>query len=224
MGAFEIIALFSALFLLALMPSTSVALVVARASTAGFPHGAAVAAGIVLGDLVFVFLAVLGMTALAEMLGGLFLVLRYLAGFYLIWFGVSLIRSASSPQCAVSASAHSALVHSAPGLAASFVSGLVLTLGDMKAIFFYASLFPVFVDLTAIGTSDIAIIIALTVVAVGGVKLAYAFLAGRFAGRFAAKFAGQGVPTGNGFNAARAIKITTGGFMIGAGSYLVMKP
>ena len=36
--------------------------------------GGAVAAGIVVGDLVFVFLAVLGMTALAEVMGSLFLI------------------------------------------------------------------------------------------------------------------------------------------------------
>ena len=69
------------------------ALVVARSSTAGFANGSAVAAGIVVGDLVFVCLAVSGMTALAEVMGSSFLVLRYLAGAYLIWFGIGLMRS-----------------------------------------------------------------------------------------------------------------------------------
>ena len=211
MGAFEIITLFSVLAMLALLPSTSVALVVVRSSTAGFRHGAAVSAGIVLGDLVFVFLAVLGMTALAEVMGGLFLILRYLAGIYLIWFGISLIRARASLQ-----SVPSAAGTSAPSVTASFLSGLILTLGDMKAILFYASLFPMFVDLTAISASDIAIIVALTVVAVGGVKLGYAY--------YSVKLTGQGGPLGKAFAAARAIKVTAGGFMVGAGAYLMMKP
>src|SRR5690606_2048454 len=92
-GLLELVVLFVVMALLALLPSTSVALVVARSSTAGFLNGAAVAAGILLGDLVFAGLAVLGMAALAEVMGSFFLVLRYLAGLYLIWFGISLLRA-----------------------------------------------------------------------------------------------------------------------------------
>lgn len=204
MSLVEILALFSAMAALALVPSTSVALVVARSASAGFSNGSAVAAGIVVGDLVFVFLAVLGLAALAEVVGSLFLILRYLAGGYLIWFGISLMRSKASLQFDDSG-------RSASKLSASFFSGLLLTLSDVKAIFFYASLFPVFVDLAAIGTLDIAIIAAITVVSVGGVKLGYAYFAER-AASFATKH-----------KAGRAVKVTTGGLMVGAGSYLLAK-
>ncbi len=204
MSLVEIVVLFAAMATLALVPSTSVALVVARSSTAGFSNGGAVAAGIVVGDLVFVFLAVFGMAALAEVMGSLFLVLRYLAGAYLIWFGISLLKSKLSLQVEGSG-------RSASKLSASFFSGLVLTLGDVKAIFFYASLFPAFVDLATIKASDIAIIVVLTVVAVGGVKLGYAYFA-----RGVASFAKD-------LKAERAVKVTAGGFMVGAGAYLMAK-
>lgn len=79
---------------LAVLPSASVALVVTRSATHGFPHGAAVASGIVIGDLIFVTLAVLGLSALAETGGGFMLsVFRYLGGSYLIWLGLGLLRS-----------------------------------------------------------------------------------------------------------------------------------
>ena len=129
MGPFEILVLFMIMAVLALTPSASVALVVARTSTGGLPSGGAVAAGIVLGDLVFVGLAILGMTALAEAMGGLFLVMRYLAAAYLIWFGIGLLRSQPARPEASSSRAASTLP-------ASFLSGLLLTLGDIKAIFF----------------------------------------------------------------------------------------
>src|SRR5690554_7594282 len=119
----EILALFAAMVTLALVPSTSVALVVARSSSAGFSNGSAVAAGIVVGDLVFVFLAVFGMAALAEVMGSFFLMLRYLAGAYLIWFGISLLKSTPSSQVGVTG-------RSASTLSASFLSGLILTLSD----------------------------------------------------------------------------------------------
>ena len=204
MSLVEIVLLFSAMAALALVPSASVALVVARSSSAGFSNGSAVAAGIVVGDLVFVFLAVLGMAALAELAGSFFLILRYLAGAYLIWFGISLMRSRASLPAEDSGRAVSKL-------SASFLSGLLLTLGDVKAIFFYVSLFPAFVDLATIGGLDIAIIAMVTVVAVGGVKLGYAYFAG-----VVASFAIN-------LKAERVVKVTAGGFMVGAGSYLIAK-
>jgi threonine/homoserine/homoserine lactone efflux protein len=103
MSFVEMVLLFFAMAALALFPSASVVLVVARSSSAGFPNGSAVAAGIVVGDLVFVFLAVLGMAVLSEVAGSFFLILRYLAGAYLIWFGISLMRSKEGVQNSVSA-------------------------------------------------------------------------------------------------------------------------
>lgn len=200
----ETIVLFAAMTTLALIPSTSVALVVARSSTVGFADGSAVAAGIVVGDLVFVFLAITGMTALAEVMGSSFLVLRYLAGAYLIWFGISLMRSRPSNPAEMPE-------RSAASISTSFFSGLVLTLGDVKAIFFYASFFPTFVDLSRISTADVLTIAAVTVTAVGGVKLGYAY--------FAEKVASMA----RNLNAERAIKTTAGSFMVGAGAYLMAK-
>lgn len=189
---------------LAFVPSASVGLVVARSSTAGFVNGAAVAAGIVVVDLVFVFLAVLGMTALATAMGGWFLMLKYLAAAYLIWFGISLLRSKLSLPMQVSE-------HSVSTLSASFLSGLILTLGDIKAIVFYASLFPAFVDLTTIKSLDIVIIVLLTFVAVGGVKLGYAY------------FARRAVVFLRRFKAERVARMTAGGLMVGAGLSLIAK-
>jgi len=204
MSLVEIIALFVVMTILALVPSASVALVVARSSTAGFLNGSAVAAGIVVGDLVFVFLAVLGMAALADVMGGLFLILRYLAGAYLIWFGISILRS--NPLSHVKASGRSGST-----LSASFLSGLILTLGDVKAILFYASLFPAFIDLGVITALDIAIVVILTIVSVGGVKLGYAYFAKRV------------VSFVKGSHAERTVKYTAGGFMVATGAYLMAK-
>jgi hypothetical protein len=77
-------------------------------------------------------------------------VLRYLAAAYLIWFGFSLIRGGAK-------AGKPADVHRARGLGASFAAGIALTLGDVKAILFYAALFPVFVDVTVLSTFDIGV-------------------------------------------------------------------
>ena len=67
-------------------------------------------------------------------------------------------------------------------LLSSFSSGLLLTLGDQKAIFFYLGFFPAFVDLDSVTFIDILVICLITLVTVGGVKLLYAWLVSR-AGR-----------------------------------------
>lgn len=200
----EILLLTAVMATLALVPSTSVALVVTRSATNGFKNGAAVAAGIVLGDLVFVWLALLGMSALAEWMGGFFLVIKYLAAAYLIWFGLSLLRSKPS--------GFNQPANASSALSMSFYSGLLVTLGDIKAIFFYASLFPAFVDLAAITMGSIALIVCITVLTVGGIKLAYAYAASKML-----SFTNQ--PSVN-----PGTSMVAGTMMVGTGCYLLTKP
>jgi len=148
------------MLVLAAIPSASVALVVTRSATLGVTNGIAVALGIILGDLVFVTLAILGMSFLAETMGSFFAVLRYAGGAYLIWLGVTLLRSKQQMELTREYS-------SKLSLAASFISGLFLTLGDIKAILFYASLFPAFVDMSSLSANDMIGIVIVTILGVG---------------------------------------------------------
>lgn len=202
--------LFFVLAAMAALPSSSVALVVARSALSGVRHGMAVAAGIVAGDLIFMTMAILSMAALASQLGALFALIKYAAGLYLIWLGVGLIRE----QRAKASPDENAPVPKSTraGLAGSFAAGLLLTLGDIKAIFFYASLLPTFVDLGALSGADIALLSAITVASVGGVKVVYALSAHRLA------------VTANGFAYRDQAKTLAGAFFVAAGGYLLLKP
>lgn len=195
---------------LAAMPSSSVALVVARTAASGTRHGFAVALGIVAGDLLLMALAILGMAALAAQLGAFFAVIRYAAALYLIWFGVGLIRSWRGSR---DGGARVAQARPTPrgGLATSFGAGLLLTLGDIKAIFFYASLLPTFVDLTALSGATVAWLVLVTILAVGGVKLVYVFSADRVAARV------------SGFSKLGEVKAAAGAFFVAIGGYLLVK-
>lgn len=189
---------------LAAMPSASVALVVTRSATLGVRNGAAVAAGIVIGDLVFVFLAILGMSVLAETMGAFFAIFKILGGIYLFCLGIGLLRSRGDVALQSVDSRGSTLL-------TSLVSGLFLTLGDVKAILFYASLFPTFVDMANLTATSIAAIVSVTIVTVGGVKLAYAFAARRIVSRLRTR------------QAQKYARLTAGGLMVGTGTYLVAK-
>ncbi|MCB1823360.1 MAG: LysE family translocator [Candidatus Competibacteraceae bacterium] len=162
------VVLFGIMAVLAAVPSTSVAIVVSRSITCGFSSGVAAALGIVTGDLLFVVLAIAGLTTVATALGEYFIIAKYLGGLYLIWFGISLLRRKTEIQQTESTGA---------SLLRSYLAGLMFTLGDLKAVFFYASLFPVLVEVEQLTFSGITAIALATVVTVGAVKLGYAYAA-----------------------------------------------
>lgn len=163
--------LFVSMVVLAAMPSVSVLTVTARAAASGFRHGAAAAAGVVAGDLVFIAVAIVGLALLAEALGGLFAVIRLAGAAYLVWLGVGLLVEETGEPRARAVSQDSLL--------SSFTAGLLVTLGDQKAVLFYLGFLPAFIDLSGPAPFDIAIVLLTTLVAVGGIKLVYARFAGR---------------------------------------------
>lgn len=191
--------LFATMLVLAVVPSLSVVTVTARAAAHGFPHGAAAAAGIVVGDLLFILVAVLGLTALAASFDGALAALKYVGGVYLIWLGVRFWRA--GPVQIVSGAAQARI-------SASFFAGLLLTLGDQKAILFYLVFFPAFVDLALLSIPDIAAILVIAAVAVGSAKLAYAAVAahtGELVGPRAGAFLNR---------LAAGLLVLVGGFLI----------
>ncbi len=164
-------ALFGVMLVLALVPSLSVITVSARSAAFGFVHGAFTAMGVVAGDIVFILIAILGLAAIAESMQGLLVILKYCGGAYLVWLGIQLWRLKPALQQVENGATAS--------IASSFMAGLLLTLGDQKAILFYLVFFPAFVDLSKISLLDATIIVIIATVSVGGAKLGYAFVAGR---------------------------------------------
>jgi threonine/homoserine/homoserine lactone efflux protein len=205
MNPIPFLTFFAIMLALAAIPGASVGLVVSRSATLGFRNGAAVAGGIVLGDLALGALAIYGMSNLAESMGSMFFLVRCLAGSYLIWIGIGLLRTREDPTA-------NALVEKRPlTLASSFLSGLFLTFGDLKAILFYASLFPTLFNLRLLTSIDIGIIATITIVTVGGVKLIYAYAARTFVAHWKSS------------RMQRITRKAAGGLMIGAGSYVILK-
>lgn len=167
----NITALFSIMFIGALIPSVSSITVVTRSATFGFIHGAFVSAGIVLGDIIFILIAIFGLSVLVNTIGDLFIIVKYSGGAYLIFLGIILWRSKPHVR-EIAGVAESSLL-------SSFLAGLIITLGDQKAILFYLGFFPTLFDLSKISYFDISSILLVTIVAVGGVKCGYAYMAGR---------------------------------------------
>jgi threonine/homoserine/homoserine lactone efflux protein len=198
-----ILALFSSMAIFATIPSVSVLAVTTRSTTFGFLHGVFTSIGIVTGDIIFILIAIGGLSLLAAKTGSLFFLIKYLGAAYLIFLGVRLCRSKSKDV-------ESGMIAQS-SLWSSFLTGLLITLADQKATLFYLGFFPAFVDMTKITLIDTGIIIAIAIVAVGGVKVVYALIADRSRLLIRTNF-------------ARRLNLFAGVVMIGVGLFLLFKP
>jgi threonine/homoserine/homoserine lactone efflux protein len=171
MNMFTAIALVGAIFVLAVTPGPGVFATVARSLTSGFYQAAAVAAGIVCGDLFFLLLAIYGLSAVAKLLGDFFLVVKYAGGLYLIFLGLRIWLSPTQ---------HTKIrqIHE-NSWKKNFISGLAITLGNPKVILFYLGFLPTFLDLEHLDRVDIFFTAVIVSLVLGSVLLGYGYGADR---------------------------------------------
>ncbi len=206
MNIFNYIALFVIMVTMAAIPSASVALVITRTASLGLANGIAGTAGIVIGDLLLVLLALSGLSLLFTIPGNLFPAIKCLGGSYLAWLGFGLLRAGHGAGHGTGETAGqgepASLLH-------DFLAGLLLTLADLKAVFFYLGLLPAFIDIGSSKPKDVAILALVVVTAVGGPKLIWAVTARKLALRR------RLVKYSNG------LKKTAGAILIGIGACLI---
>ena len=167
----SMLALFLSMLLLAAIPGPGILVVVSRTLSGGFSSGASATFGILLGDYVFITLAFLGLSALASSFYELFQLIKYLGAAYLIYLGVHIILSrkeSSALPNKTDIASHSVNV----------LAGLITTLSNPKAIFFYVSFFPAFLGSTP-RVVDLMMIYLIATLAIGSVMLIYAFVASK---------------------------------------------
>ena len=162
---------------LAVVPGPSDLIVVARSISSGLVQGLLTVLGIITGDLIFIAVAVLGLSAFAESASGGFAVLKILGAVYLGWLGATSCLAASRPS--TPDHDHNSILETPSPKASGFISGLLITLADPKAILFYAGLLPGYLDLAQVTAIDTGIVAGAAILIVGLVKGTYAFLAER---------------------------------------------
>ncbi len=171
----SMLALFGAMAMLALIPGPGAFTVMATSLASGLRLGAVTAVGIVCADFVFIILSVMGLTALAQSMGGFFVIVKYLGALYLMWLAISLWRSSNTIMDVdvVDSPAPKASVTS------SYLTGFLTTLANPKAILFYVGFFPAFLDLARLSYVDVVVILGIASVSVGGVMFGYAYTANK---------------------------------------------
>lgn len=185
-----------------LLPSISSLAVLSRTVTSGFTHGLFTSLGIVLGDIIFIIVAIYGLSVLAKTFEGLFELVVFVGGAYLIWLGTMHWQDDRTSLEFEKSEASS--------LYSSFFAGLLITLADQKAILFYLGFFPAIFDLSTITVIDTVTVIVITIVALGGAKLFYAYIGSR--GNFLI----------HNIRAITLINKVAGGMLILIGSYIML--
>lgn len=203
MTFYSMLAFAGAMFLLAITPGPGVFATISRALASGFNNAAFVVLGIVLGDIIFLLLAIFGLSAIATILGDLFVIVKYLGGAYLLYLGYRILTS----------KVDDIKVDGVVELSwkKNFLAGLLITLANPKAILFYLGFLPTFVNLQTLTLIDIVVISAIVTIVLGGVMLGYAYSASGAKKLFKSK------------NAKRKMNIAAGSTMITAGGVLIAK-
>ena len=167
----SVMALFGAMIVFALIPGPGVFAVIARSLSLGIHHGLAVLLGVVTGDVLFITLCVFGLTALAENMGWLFIVIKYVGAIYLLYLAITIWRSPVNEEALETVNGS--------GYLKDYSVGLFTTLSNPKAILFYVGFLPAFIDFTAINAFDVFVLMVMTALTFGGVLFGYAVVAAR---------------------------------------------
>lgn len=203
MTLLNIFAFSGAMFLLAITPGPGVFATISRALASGFSSASFVVLGIVLGDIIFLLLAIFGLSAIASILGDFFILVKYLGGIYLLFLGYKILTSKENET----------EIKGIQELSwkRNFLTGLLITLSNPKVILFYLGFLPTFVNLQTLNTFDIITISFIVAIILGGVMLAYAYSASSAKKLFKNK------------NTNKKMNLLAGSVMITAGGALIIK-
>lgn len=176
---------------------------IARGMSGGF-HGAwPLALGVVVGDVLWPLLAIFGVAWIVSVYGPVLDVLRWAGAVMFVAMGALLIRHADRRI-----DRDSRLTR--PGVGAGFAAGLLVILGNPKAILFYMGMLPGFFDVGRVTGWDIAAIcaVSLTVPLAGNLLIALSL------DRVRALLTAPA--------ALRRMNLAAGGLMIGVGAVIAV--
>ncbi len=127
-------------FLLNITPGPDTLYIVGRGSTQGLRAGVVAALGIGAGTLVHITAAALGLSVILAASATAFTVVKILGAAYLLYVGISLIRSAGAPS-----SSPGAVIARTASIRSIFVQGFLTNVLNPKVALFFLAFLPQFV-------------------------------------------------------------------------------
>lgn len=130
-----------ALFVAAASPGPGIAAIVARVLGRGMNGAVAFTAGVALGDVVWLTVAILGLAVVAQTFHGVFLAIKYAGVAYLLYLAWKLWTAPVQRRDVAADTSDVAPLR-------LFLAGLAVTLGNPKVMVFYLALLPNIIDLS----------------------------------------------------------------------------
>lgn len=161
----------TALFIAAAIPGPGMTAIVARALGSGFRETFFMGLGLVLGDLIYLTAVILGLAFVAQTFTAAFMVIKILGALYLVYIAYKLWTAGLLPQ--------DIQAKKSASMGLSFLSGLLVTLGNPKTMLFYVALVPTLIDVHAIGLNEYTILVGSTFLVLMAVLIPYILLASR---------------------------------------------
>lgn len=161
----------AALFIAAAIPGPGITAIVARALGSNFRETFFMGLGLVLGDMTYLTAVILGLAFVAQTFAEVFIVIKIAGALYLGYIACKLWTAGLLPQ--------DVAAKKASNIGMSFLSGLLVTLGNPKTMLFYVALVPTLIDLNGIGLREYGILLATTFVVLLVVLVPYMLLASR---------------------------------------------
>jgi threonine/homoserine/homoserine lactone efflux protein len=204
--SFEVaVSFFIAIFIFAITPGPGVLILLARAlrlgATACFP----LVLGIAISDILYLIMATLGLTTIAENWGGLFTLIRLVGAAYLFYLGWKMWTACVNTNLQTDTTVSTKL------WVEGFTQGFLLSASNPKVILFYIAFLPTFMDLTTLSKTDIMLASVLTLFAIllGFMLIAFSAVSAR------KHFQSQ--------RNMKRLNRTAGGIMMGAGVFLALR-
>ena len=190
------------IFIFAITPGPGVFALIARSLSSGTGPCVSMALGMAVSDVVYLILACFGLAVLAEQWAELFTVLRIVGAFYLFYLGWKMWNASSA---ALLNGATDDVVFSP---LKGFMQGFLISASNPKVIFFYIAFLPTILDLNRLTQTDIVLASIITFVGIMLGLMLIVFSASSARTLFTSK------------KAVKSLNRTSGGIMIGAGTYL----
>ena len=157
------------MIVLAATPGPGVFGSMAKAAAEGFKMSLFFIGGLVLGDSILLAFALLGLSAIAKLMGGMFLIIKFAGGLYLVYLGCRMFVSRKISRHAQSEKNGNKWQ--------TCLSGVLLSLGNPKPILFYASVLPTIINFNDVRLSDALLMMLLIGLVSFGVVGTYSYIA-----------------------------------------------
>ncbi len=160
-----------ALLVAAGSPGPSIAALVARVLTRGPADVLPFLAAMWVGEAIWLSLAVLGLSAIAESFHYLFVAIK--------WVGVAYLLYLAGKMWVAPAATEGGRLPEARSAGKLFFAGITVTLGNPKIMMFYVALLPTIIDLNAVTVAGWAELVAVMLAVLVVVDLAWVAFAAR---------------------------------------------